>query len=194
MRVACIANANQIGGDRPDLAVLPEYVSPDEIARAAFRLPASIIVGAIQDGQYSRGVLIRKGRHRIDYCKCGTDGHTQGTKVCPAPMPVQEYGDLCVGIIICMDVQNIAILHPVVDQMRASACRHKILCIPAAMQSHWFSDRQLSPEFKGVHTIVSNHPTHHQSRCRSFIADPAGEKVRVQIDWEALHLDLDGAL
>jgi predicted amidohydrolase len=191
MRLACIANSGEIGDDSPDLIVLPEYSCASEIDRAVSLLPTSIIVAAVQDGQYSRGLLIHEGRNLIDYLKCGTDGHTQGTGVYPARLPVLEYGDSCIGVVICMDIQDTGILLPVVERLRASGRRHLVLCIPAAMQGYWFGDGQLGPAFNGVHTLLSNHPTHHEWRCGSFIADPSGQKVRIQLDKEPLHLILD---
>ena len=87
-----------------DVIVFPEGTEWRTFVEAGRSWPDAAIVGAIVEKGQCRGVLLHQGRQRIDYLKFGTDGRTQGAGILP-PTPVYEYGDRCIGVLICMDIQ-----------------------------------------------------------------------------------------
>lgn len=182
-----MATAAEIGKRKPRLLVFPEYTDTAEIALARIDHAGSIIAAAVEDRGRSRGILWHNDQNQIQYLKSGTDYRTQGVGNIPTELPVYDLPDICVGIVICMDVQNIGILDPVADRIRASPATGKFLCIPAAMQGHWFTDGTIAPNFHGINVILSNNPTLPDGRCKSFMTDRECRKVHRQIDREPIH-------
>ena len=54
----------------------------------------------------SRGVVLHGGQNRIDYLKVETDGRTVGSGD-HQQNSVYELGDVCIGVLICMDVNHV---------------------------------------------------------------------------------------
>lgn len=103
-----------------------------EIEAASIENPSAIIVVAIEESGRGRGVLLHHGENRIDYLKLGTDGRTSGTDNVQQN-PVYETGNLCVGVLICMDIQHRAFSWAVIERVRSSECELKLVCVPADM-------------------------------------------------------------
>jgi hypothetical protein len=191
MRISCVTNPTEVGTDPSDLIVFPEYSDANEINTVASRIPNSIIVAAVLEGRRSRGVLFHQGKNRIDYLKIGTDGHSIGTKTLPRRMPIYELPNICVGVVICMDIQEGPLWPHVIERLKASTSPRDFLCVPADMGSEWFSGNpKVDFRLEGIHLIVCNHPTGHDPRCKSFMTCADLTVVRQQFDREPLHLDL----
>ena len=189
MFVSCVSNLREIGDPASELILFPEYADLDEIKLAASNFPDSFVAGAIKTGRRSRGLLLHRGRNRIDYLKVGTDDITEGTGIMP-PLPVYEFETLCVGVVICMDVQVPELVRNVVARVARSASKHKIVCIPAYMDSSWFTGPTLDANFRDVHVALCNHTHQDRPRCKSFIASPDRCKIHEQHDIESLHAEL----
>jgi hypothetical protein len=188
MRVSCVANATEIDTPPPDLIVFPEYSELAEIEMARSRYPHSLIVAATESAGRSHGALWYSGQNRIEkYVKVGTDGRTTGSDDVLQQCPVYESGRMCVGVVICMDVQNATFLQAVVDTVKSSRCEFKFLCIPADMGSEWFSSEPLANQFSGVYVALCNNTKHPQPRCKSFMTNMNGIKIAPQNDVEPIH-------
>jgi predicted amidohydrolase len=101
---------------------------------------------------------------------------------------VYEQGDVCVGILICMDIDHPDFSISVIERVKSSSSRIKILCVPADMGSEWLQGQNLPfpKKYEGVYFILCNNIQTHQLRCKSFIADTTGKKLYVQEEIEPL--------
>ncbi len=190
MRISCVNVPTEIDMGGADLIVLPEYSELAVVCETASRYPRSIVVAAFQEGIRSRGLLFHGGENRIDYLKIGSDGRTKGARA-SCRRAVFSRSDICIGVVICMDVQDPGFLGPVTDTVRSSTSKLKFICIPADMDAVWFSGDILhDPKFEGVRVILCNHLTNHQSRCKSFMADTNRTKIIKQLDVEPIHWEL----
>ena len=191
MRVSCVLKVGDVENPISHVIVFPEGIDHEEITRACQLYPNCLIVGAVVEQGRSRGLLFHKGRNRIDYLKVETDGRTRGVGNV-MQMPVYETDSLCVGVLICMDIDRQEFARTVTQTIRSSSRPLKLLCIPADMGDYWFSGESLvAPErFEGIYVVVCNHTKTHQARCKSFIADIKGKKVIVQKQTEPIHAEL----
>jgi predicted amidohydrolase len=190
MRVSCVNSLDEIKSPVGDLIVFPEYSDLREILRAAKAFPFSIIVGAVQVGRRSRGYVIHRGRNRIFYLKILDDGRTDGNGNYDQ-LPIYEVGDICLGVVICRDIEAVQFWLPMADKIRRCTARWKFLVIPADMGSQWFAGEEIhGSNFDGLYVIVSNHPSNHEQRCKSFIADDKRRKILSQSEVEAISLVL----
>ena len=176
----------------PDLIVFPEGILPEEVAKAQASHPESMIVGATDEGGRSRGLLLHRGENRIDYLKVETDGLTKGSRDLQQN-PVYQFGKVCIGVLICMDVDHPEFSRAVIAKVRSSSAKLKLICIPADMGNEWFGgdSLQFPTKFEGTHVILCNHiKTHPQDRCKSFVTDTHGTKIVVQYEDEPIHTEL----
>lgn len=191
MRVACILHAQEISNETADLVVFPEGVCQSEINEAMRVIPNALIVGAVLDGNHSRGVLLHRGQNKIDYLKVATDGRTKGSGN-HNQTPIYEADNICIGVLVCMDVDQNNFSRPVIEKIKASGAKSKYLCVPADMGNHWFNHYSLPfpSEFEGINFILCNHIKTHQARCKSFITDQSGKKIVIQNDKEPIYANL----
>jgi predicted amidohydrolase len=127
-----------------------------------------------------------------DYLKVEDDGRTVGSGDV-RQRPVATIGDVCVGLLVCMDVDRVDLRRAVVAEMRASLAPLKVLCVPADMTGDRFQHDALAfpQEYEGVHVALSNQTkTYPQFRCRSFITDAHGKKIVVQQHTEPIYREL----
>lgn len=187
MRVSCVLTSSELGTAGTDLIVFPEGVDWEEIKEAQSSYSNSVIVGAVVENGHSRGVLQHREQNRIDYLKVENDGRTEGTGNINQK-PVYEYGDVCIGVLICMDIDHIEFSRAVIESIQSSPASLKFLCVPADMGSYWLSGDSLPfpQKFDGIHVILCNHIKTHQARCKSFISDTNGKKIVVQHDNEPI--------
>ena len=195
MLLACITNPDDIGEEKPDLVVLPEYIDRAVVRRVARDNPDTVIATAVEIGNRSIGRLIYRGRNWINYRKIDTDWRTIGTGETPR-CAVRHFPHMSVGLVICMDIQNPTFVHEVVRQLRLGRTPYKILCIPADMSSEWFSGSDtLLDDFEGVHVAMSDWPDDggpmKRPQSPSFITDTHGRKVVKRAGSEAIKLRLD---
>lgn len=191
MRVFCVLTAEELGGQQADLIVFPGGVDRAEIEKAHLVLPRATIAGAVLEGRYVRAVLLHQGLNRIDYLKVDTDRRTEGTGYVPKRLPLFEAEDVCIGVLICMDVNLPDLASALIRAIRSSSAHLKIVCIPSHMGSHWFNaDILPSQQYEGVHVVLCNHTKDYQDRCKSFVTDTRGKKIRVQQQEEPIHVDL----
>lgn len=190
MKVSCILAVGELDAKPTDLIVFPEGVCIKEIEEAMSVHPDAVIVAAYVENGHSRGVLWHQGRNRIDYLKVCDDGRTGGTENLQQN-PTYSFGDTCIGVLICMDIDHIAFSLAVIQKLKSSKARSKYLCVPADMGSAWFSEDCLPfpQRFEGIHVILCNHIKTHQVRCKSFITDTDGMKIVVQRNEEPIHRD-----
>src|SRR5262245_45771837 len=148
MRVSCVQNADEIGTPCPDVIVFPEYSELSELTTAHRICTDSIVVGAVVEEdrgagavvRRGRGILLHHGRHQIDYLKIKTDSSgTTGTNKRPERLPVYLFDHVCIGVLICMDVNADfgAFARDVIQLVRSSRATFKIVCVPAAMNKDW---------------------------------------------------------
>lgn len=192
VRISCVLTARELRSARTDLIVFPEGIFRGEIEAAQLSHPDSVIVGAIVENGRSRGLLRHRGKNRIDYLKVETDGRTTGTENLQQN-PVYVLGDVCIGVLICMDINHGAFSRAVIENIKFTSAKLKLLCVPADMADYYFSGQNLaSPQnFEGVHVILCNHTNAHpQDRCKSFVTDTHGTKVVVQNHVEPIHTNL----
>ena len=191
MYVSCVSTDRELAGVPADVIVFPERVSLWKMEAAQRCRPHSFIAGAVVDDSYCRGVLFHRGENQIDYLKVGQDTITDGSRNLDQN-PVFESGNVCIGMIICRDIQNVIFTQAVTDKIKKSQAKLKFLCVPAAMDSSWFNSESLMglEKYEGMHVIVCNHTSAHEDRCKSFVTDTHGRKVCVQNDKEPLHVEL----
>ena len=158
MRISCVLDADQLSTaiSTPDVIVFPEGISETEIQKACSIHPHSIVVAAVTDNSRSRGVLLHRGRNQIDYLKVATDCRTLGSGNIQQ-VPVYTSRDVCIGVLICMDVDHVAFSQSVIAAVKSSESQLKLLCLPADMGAYWFSGDTVSPRFEGLHVILCNH-------------------------------------
>src|SRR6187399_2767942 len=111
MLVSCVQQAVEIETPCADVIVFPEYSELAELTKARSICPDAIIVGAVVEEDQrrvprGRGILFHRGTNQIDYLKIGSDtsGETKGTDSRPERLPVYEFSNVCIGVLICMDV------------------------------------------------------------------------------------------
>lgn len=192
MRISCVLAARELHSVLTDLIVFPEGICWEEIVAAQSSHPGSIIVGAIVENGCSRGLLLHRGVNRIDYLKVENDGRTIGTGNL-RQNPVYVLGDVCIGILICMDIINGAFSQTVIKKIKSTPAKLKLLCVPADMADYYFSGQILATpqNFEGINVILCNHTNAHpQDRCKSFVTDTHGKKVVVQNYVEPIHAEL----
>ncbi len=105
MRIACASHAADLQDGTFDLAVLPEGTNATELLALASRNSSSIIVGAVSEGSFMRGVAIHAGENRIAYRKIGFDGRSRGSNDI-SQCPVFHFPDVSVAVLICLDVDD----------------------------------------------------------------------------------------
>jgi predicted amidohydrolase len=184
-RIDCVLAAHELGPTPTDIIVFPEGVDHREVVEARCARPDSVVVAAIVENSHCRGVLLHGGVNRLDYLKVETDGRTQGTGVVPRT-PVYEFGDICLGVLICMDIQHGLLFRAVMDKIRSSSATTKLLCIPADMSFEWFSNDTVGSRYQGVAVALCNQTRTYQVRCKSFVADSLGRRLAVQKDVEPI--------
>ena len=182
-------NAQEVGGAPADLIVFPEGACHKEIQEASTKNPNSIIVGAIVEDGRSRGLLIHHGQNKIEYLKVESDDRTEGSQNVQQ-CPVYEMPDICIGVLICKDIDSVEFARKVIDRIKSSSCALKLLCVPADMMSDWFSDEKLPPKYEGVHVVLCNHTKTYQFRCQSFVTDMLGNKINVQKQHKPVYAQL----
>ena len=191
MKIACILTANELSNTDTSLIVFPEGVNRKEIKQAQSSHTGAMIVGATVENDFIRGVLLHRGKNQIDYLKVETDGRTKGS--CDADQkPLYEFENLCIGILICKDIDNVGFSKAVIDGIKSSSAELKLLCIPADMGSYWLSGDSLPSlqKYQGINVIVCNHIKTHQDRCKSFITDTQSRKIIVQQNREPIYAEL----
>ena len=197
MRISCVLSARELLSINTDLIVFPEGICWAEIEAAQSSHPESAIVGAIVENRRSRGLLIYQGLNRIDYLKVESDNLTNGTGNLKQN-PVYMFGDVCIGVLICKDINHPAFSRAVIENIKSISAKLKLLCVPADMDNFNFTgENLLYPQtYEGLHVIMCNHTkSHPQDRCKSFVTNTRGMKVRVQTHVEPIHTDLpDGKL
>ncbi len=192
MRISCVLSARELRCVSTDLIVFPEAICWGEIEAAQSSHPDSVIVGAIVENRCSRGLLLYRGLNRIDYLKVESDGLTDGTGNLQQN-PVYVLGDVCIGVLICMDINHGAFSRAVIGNIKSTSAKLKLLCLPADMDNFNFAGENLlyPQNFEGVHVILCNHTkSHPHDRCKSFVTDTHGTKVVVQNRVEPIHTDL----
>lgn len=187
MNVSCVLSADDVREEYADLVLFPEGVPLSDIQDISTAWPNALIAGAITDNKHSRGLLYCGSERKIDYLKVRTDGRTQGSNNVQQH-PVYENAQCCVGILVCMDVDDVTFSTNVIEHVRASRAPQRLICIPADMGSHWFSQEDLwIPKWGGVNVVLCNNVKTHESRCKSFVTDRQGHKVHVQNDKEPIY-------
>src|SRR5881296_985889 len=128
--ISVVLRADEIPADSPDLIVFPEGISWDQIHFAAARHPHAAIVGGVDEGGRIRAGLWHAGANRIDYRKIGTDGRTKGSGLLPQAWPVYEFDDLCVGVLLCMDIDFAVFSRAVVERIQSSQTHGNFFVCP----------------------------------------------------------------
>jgi predicted amidohydrolase len=192
MIVACTISVADLGTIVPDVLVLPERTTAKEL-RSAQRLGSSpLVVGAMEDGDYVRGFLLHRGRNQIDYLKILPDGTSSGSNMWPSKTPVYEIPGLAIGVLICRDYNdNPDLRAEVLDRLRRSSPEAvKLVCIPADMANWSFTQSGRILGCSGVYVALSNHKKTYDevTRGKSVIADPQGERIKMQQACEAIHV------
>jgi hypothetical protein len=187
MQLTCALNASEETDSAKCLLVLPEGISKHELDEACQLLPRTIIVGAVldPDGEHMRAYLVHEGTNRLEYLKKLGDGRSTGSGLLPK-IATYETQDFIIGVLICRDIEDIILRTAVLRTLINSAASTKILCIPADMHADWFRSTEITG-FAGVFVAMSNNnKTYSDSRCKSFIANPSGERLSTQTEYEAV--------
>jgi predicted amidohydrolase len=190
MRVACVIKASELKELAAELIVFPEGVRRAEILAAQSSHPDAVVVGAVVENRRSRAALLHRGLNQIDYLKARSDGRTIGTGDARQDA-VYDSGTLCIGVLICMDIDHVELSQAVIDTIRSSPANLKVLCIPADMSSDW-NVLNCPKRFEGIYVVLCNHTLSYQgiSRCQSFIADTSGRRIVVQAQDEPIYADV----
>ncbi|MCF6325259.1 MAG: hypothetical protein L3J89_13225 [Gammaproteobacteria bacterium] len=186
MKIACVLNSNEITSE-VELIVFPEAINKSEISRASNLYENSVVVGGVVENRNCRAFIQHRGLNRIDYLKVGTDGRTIGLDNINQ-IPVYEQKNICIGTLICMDIDIPDFSISVVERIRSSSAKVKILCVPADMGGEWLQGDILPfpKKYEGIYFILCNNIETHQIRCKSFIADTSGKKIVIQNGVEPL--------
>jgi len=190
MRVACVIKANDLSSPGAQLIVFPEGVCREEIDVVQASQPDSVIVGAVVENRRCRAVLLHRGLNQINYQKARSDGRTIGTEDAQQNA-VYEFGTICIGVLICMDIDHVELSLRAISAIQSSPAKLKVLCIPADMSSDW-DILHWPKRFEGMYVVLCNHTKTHQgvSRCQSFIADTNGRLIRQQVQDEPIYAAL----
>ncbi|MES9902458.1 MAG: hypothetical protein ABW168_07220 [Sedimenticola sp.] len=91
-----------------------------------------------------------------------------------------------------MDMDNPAFSMKVVERMRLSSAKYKILCVPADMGSEWLQGDALPfpKKYQGLYVVLCNNNKTHESRCNSFVADTKGYKIVKQNGVEPIYVEI----
>src|SRR5437773_9758578 len=127
--ISLVLRDDEIPADSPNLIVFPEGISWNQIHLAVARHPNAAIVGGVNEGGRIRAALWHAGANRIDYWKIEDDGRTDGFGKSPPALPVYEFDDICVGVVICMDINAAfgSFCRAVVERIGSSKCPWKFL-------------------------------------------------------------------
>ncbi len=199
MKISCVVSADELS-DSADVIVFPEGVHLEEVKKAAARYPSAIVAGAVLERKCwplvgknwerhrCRGIVWHDGKPRIDYLKILTDSRTSTGCQDISQLPVYETPEICLGMIICMDVQHSQFLASVIQRVKTSEANYKLICVPAEMASAWFNGG-IDSVFHGVYVAVCNHVRFYRGagRCKSFIASDTQERIVTQRDEESIH-------
>jgi len=190
--ISLVLRADEIPADSPNLILFPEGISWNQIHLAVARHPNAAIVGGALEGRPIHAVLWHAGANRIDYWKIEDDGRTDGFGKSPPALPVYEFDDICVGVVICMDINAVfgSFCRAVVERIGSSQHPWKFLCVPANMGSYWFEGSNIGVHLAGMHVIACNHTNFHQVRCASFVTNTAGNKIHIQQGDEPINVKL----
>ena len=191
MRIACVIAATELDANPTDVIVFPEGVNASELFDASAMHPESVVIGAIEEDGYSRAVMLYNGTNHVSYLKVETDGRTRGTDDC-TQVPIARFSNMCVGMLVCMDVQNPMFSLKVLKALQSCSHPLKLLCIPADMGSYWFEGSTLPfpAQYSGIYVALSNHTKTHDVRCKSFVADVHGNKICIQLNTEPIYADI----
>ena len=102
--------------------------------------------------------------------------------------PIYAHGGLCVGILVCRDIECVEFAHAVIDSVRTNPAPIKLVCIPADMGSQWFGNNPIERLFGGVHVAMCNGMR--DARSQSFLADDACRKRQSQLRHEPIRAEL----
>lgn len=84
-----------------------------------------------------------------------------------------EYDGVCIGVMICNEVQGYA--HQLAAKCDKSRSHRKLLCISARMGADWFGSSNLNYDpWWGKYVVLANSNPH---GCGSFIADTRGVRT-----------------
>ena len=185
MKIVCSVGVEEMMTAAPNVLVLPERTTTQEIRDATTCWPNAIIVGATEEGRHIRGHLVRNGIDYIDYLKFSHDGVSCGAGSVPASLTFADSA-VAVGVLICRDFQQADMRRVVMDRLAATQASLRLVCIPADMGSEWFPGDQVAL-FGGAYLAVSNNRrTSSDTRRGSFIAGPDGACLVQQLRHEAI--------
>ncbi len=190
LKIACVRSAQEVP-PFCTVIVFPEGAERLDLQQASIAWPTAVVVGAFADRGYSRGVLLRRGRLLVSYLKVLSDGRTHGSGNAEQ-MPVFEDAAICVGLVVCMDVDHVKFAAAIRARVLSSPAPIKVLCIPADMGDYWFSGDMQYTQFAGMHVALCNNTTTHLNRYKSFVTDTGGRKAAVQRDVEPVTLVPNG--
>lgn len=187
--ISCVLTHAEAQTCPADVIVFPEGVSKNDIQTTSLQYPESIIIGAYVEDKACRGALYKAGDNKIDYLKVCTDGRTIGCGN-PDQRPIyQERDQLCIGVVICMDIDNPSFRYQIFDWVKASQCQCMLLCIPSDMGGEWLANEKLpwGTRGHGFHFVLCNNTISHPDyRCKSFVTDQFSQKIAVQRETEPL--------
>lgn len=188
MKFVCSVGVEEVKTGFPDVLVLPERTTRQEIGDAMARWPKAIIVGATEEGRHVRGHLFKDGIDRIDYLKFSHDGVSCGTDSFPASLTFEDSA-IAIGVLICRDFQQAELRSFVMNQLAAAQAPLRLVCIPADMGSEWFPGDSVNL-FLGAYLAVSNNRRKpNQTRRGNFVVGPSGAYLKQQSNYEAIALD-----
>lgn len=196
MRIACVLTFKEAVANPADVFLFPEGVTRRTLGMTAEAFPRSIVVGAYEQDRRCRAVLLFRGRNWVHYEKMGTDGfgRTEGVGYWPRA-PIFEIPEVCIGLFICMDVDNSEFSLSVTNSVRASQAKAKLICIAGDMRYDWFYGGA-SERLSGMHVALCNNIRNYTgaSRRKSFITNTNRIEVASQRDCETISYDFTQAL
>jgi predicted amidohydrolase len=157
---------------------MPEGVQLSEFEVAVHALPSALVIGAIDDGRSVTAYAFHEGVEQRQYVKVYPEklGYVPGRAT---QRPVLQFGNVCIGILICRDIEPPEFRASIVGLVRGSSTPKKLICIPADMGDQWFVDAKVGRDFEGVHVLLSNKGRSDGSGCPSLFAGPDGVKLNV---------------
>jgi len=175
MNVSCVRQIGNIKHGYTDLILFPEGASLGVLHKAASKYPNAIVVGAVEINKSSVGLLFHRNQEKIIYFKVTSDGRTKGSGDI-SQWPMYEDKNVCVGVLVCMDVNHVEFSNKVISKIRSSDCDKRIICVPADMGSDWFSNSNIGAKYKGVNVVLCNSDRTHKPGCQHFVTLTNGEK------------------
>ena len=185
--ISCVLTPAEVQTSAADVIVFPEGVSKNDLETTSLQFPKSIVIGAHIEDKRCRGALYKAGRNQIDYIKVFTDGRTVGCGNLDQRPIYQERDRLCIGVVICMDIDNPTFRYKIFDWLKAIQCQFKLLCIPSDMGGEWLANETLpwGTRAHGFHFALCNNTISHPDyRCKSFVTDQFGQKIAAQREAE----------